>query len=381
MGQAASNDKINVLFIIKPLIWSGADRVLLDVAARLNPDRYRVIYGLISNVTQEEIALPQEVPIVRFPMRQLNGIIWFKFFFMLCWALYKHQIQIIHLNSYHPGNFGRLAAYLMRVPIIIDHWHGFIRFNRKRRLMCRLLGRCTDLSFAISGLVRDYVVKECGLDPGKFKVLYNCLDYHRYQKARPSSQVRRELGLAPDLPVVGLVARLDHWAKGHRELLQAMALLKESHPMQALIVGGGRREAEMRELADSLNLSQVVHFLGYREDIPDLLAAMDIFVLPSYGEGVSLAMLEAMAAGRPVIVSRVGGLPEIVQDGETGLLITPRDPEALAEGLARLLAQPAWARSLGERAQSYVKENFSFERLALDLNAGYDEVVQRKLGV
>ena len=381
MGHAAHEDKINVLFIIKPLIWSGADRVLLDVAARLNPDRYRVIYGLISSVPEEEIALPQDVPVVRFPMRRLNGIIWFKFFFMLCWALYKHRIQIIHLNSYHPGNFGRLAAYLMRVPIIIDHWHGFIRFNRKRRLMCRLLERCTDLSFAISGLVRDYVIQECGLDPGKFKVLYNCLDYHRYQNAKPAYQVRGELGLAPDLPVVGLVARLDHWAKGHRELFQAMALLKERYPMQALIVGGGRREAEMRDLAASLNLTQVVHFLGYREDIPDLLAAMDIFTLPSYGEGVSLAMLEAMAAGLPIIVSRVGGLPEIVQDGETGLLIPPRDPEALAEGLARLLAQPAWARSLGEKARAQVEQNFSFERLARDLNADYDEVVQRKLGV
>jgi glycosyltransferase involved in cell wall biosynthesis len=381
MGHVKPDDKINVLFIIKPLIWSGADRVLLDVAARLNPERYRVIYGLISGDPKEEIALPENVPVFKFPMRNLNGIIWFKFFFMLCWAIYKHKIQIIHVNSYHPGNFGRLAAYLMGVPIIIDHWHGFLRFNRKRKIMCRFLSRFTDLSLAISWLVRDYVIKECGLNPDSFQVLYNCLDYHRYQSGRSKSQVRRELGLMLDLPVVGLVARLDHWGKGHRELFQAMALLRDRNPMQAIIIGGGKREAEMEDLVTTLNLSQFVHFLGYRDDIPDLLAAMDIFALPSYSEGVSLAMLEAMAAGLPVIVSHVGGLPEIVQSEETGILVPPKDPEALAAGLTRLLSDSAWAKSLGENARVYVEQNFSFERLEKDINACYDALVQKKLRV
>jgi glycosyltransferase involved in cell wall biosynthesis len=381
MAPVKADKKVNVLFIIKPLIWSGADRVLIDVAARLNPDRYRIIYGLISSIPDEEIAFPENVPVIKFPMRNLNGIIWFKFFIMLCWALHKHKIQIIHINSYHPGNFGRLAAYLMGVPIIIDHWHGFLRFNKKRKMICRLLSRVTDLSLAISWLVRDYVIKECGLTPDLFKVLYNCLDYQRYQSGKSALQMRRDLGLAPDLPVVGLVARLDHWGKGHRELFQAMALLRERNPMQAIIIGGGKREAEMQDLVNTLNLSQVVHFLGYRDDIPDLLAAMDIFALPSYSEGVSLAMLEAMAAGLPVIVSQVGGLPEIVQSEATGILVPPRDPEALAAGLARLLSDPAWAKSLGENARTYVEQNFSFERLERDINACYDELVQRKLRV
>ncbi len=129
-------------------------------------------------------------------------------------------------------------------------------------------------------------------------------------------------------------------------------------PFEALIIGGGRREAEMRQLAQELGLAGRVHFLGQRPDIPDLLGALDIFVLPSHSEGVSLALLEAMAAGLPVIATAVGGLPEVVTDGVNGLLIPPQDPEALAQALARLLDDPALAKKLGENARRHVEEKF-----------------------
>jgi glycosyltransferase involved in cell wall biosynthesis len=128
----------------------------------------------------------------------------------------------------------------------------------------------------------------------------------------------------------------------------------------------------MRQLAAASGLAGRVHFLGQREDIPDLLAALDIFVLPSQREGVSLALLEAMAAGLPVIVSRVGGLPEVVTDGETGLLIPPQDPEALAAALARLLAEPDFARNLGEKARRHAEANYSLERLGREINEIYE---------
>ena len=142
------------------------------------------------------------------------------------------------------------------------------------------------------------------------------MDVAAIDAARPGPVVRRELGLPEGVPLIGLVGRLDHWGKGHKELFSAMAQIRERHPVHALIVGGGRREAEVRQLAESLGLGGEVHFLGQRRDVPDLLNAMDIFVLPSYSEGVSLALLEAMAAGLPVIATAVGGLPEVVTDGD-----------------------------------------------------------------
>ncbi len=293
--------------------------------------------------------------------------------------LVRYRIQIIHTNSYVPGNYARLAAAALRVPVIIDHWHGFSHFNRKRRLICRGLGRVTDLSLAVSQGVKDYIIEQCALDPAKVRVVPNGVDLARLRRHRPRTEVRRELGLAPEAVAVGLVARLDHWGKGHREFFTALAALPDGYPVEALIIGGGRREAEMRRLAAELGLAGRVHFLGQRDDVPDLLSALDLFVLPSHSEGVSLALLEAMAAGLPVIATAVGGLPEVVTDGDNGLLVPPEDPEALATALERLLEDPALAQRLGANARRHVEENFSLERLGREINEIYTELIKRKL--
>jgi glycosyltransferase involved in cell wall biosynthesis len=218
------------------------------------------------------------------------------------------------------------------------------------------------------------------LDPAKVRVVANGVDVAAIDSARPGPLVRRELGLPESSPVIGLVGRLDHWGKGHKELFEAMAILKERHPVHALIVGGGRRIDEIKALAASLGLDGEVHFLGTRRDVPDLLNAMDIFVLPSYSEGVSLALLEAMAAGLPVIATAVGGLPEVVTDGENGLLIPPRDAEALATALARLLEASDFAKKLGQNARKHVREHFSLDRLGREINEIYEELVEKKFG-
>jgi glycosyltransferase involved in cell wall biosynthesis len=266
----------------------------------------------------------------------------------------------------------------MQVPIIIDHWHGFSRFNRKRRFICRVLGRFTDLSLAVSRGVRDYLVAQGGLDPAKVRVVANGVDVAAIEAARPGKVVRRELGLPAGVPVIGLVGRLDHWGKGHKELFEAMAPLMERHPVQALIVGGGRRIDEVRALAASLGLAGAVHFLGERSDVPDLLNAMDIFVLPSYSEGLSLALLEAMAAGKPVVATAVGGTPEVVTEGDNGLLIPTRDAGALAGALERLLGAPDFAKQLGQNARAHVREHFSLDRLGREINEIYEELVEKK---
>jgi glycosyltransferase involved in cell wall biosynthesis len=370
------DNRPTVLFIIKPERGAGAEMVLVEAAARLNPDRFKIICGLLTPDTDGVI--PPRLATVDFRMPGLNGAVWLRFFFHLCWVIYRHQVDIIHVNSYVPGNYARLAGALMQTPIIIDHWHGFTRFTKKRRLICRLLGRVTDLSIAVSQGVKDYLVEQVGLDPAGVRVVPNGVDMAAIDAARPGPAVRQELGLPEDVPVIGLVGRLDHWGKGHKELFTAMANLKDRYPCHALIVGGGRREAEMRELAADLGLAGQAHFLGQRQDVPDLLKAMDIFVLPSYSEGLSLALLEAMAAGLPVIATAVGGTPEVVTDGVTGLLVPPRDPEALAGALERLLADPAGARALGNKAREHVRERYSLDLLGREINEIHEELVTKK---
>lgn len=367
-----SKDKVNVLFIIKPERAAGAEMVLLEAAARLDRERFRVFAGLLT--PDRENLIPPHLTSINFNLPGLNGWVWLRFFLHLCWVLGRYRIQIIHTNSYVPGNYARLAAALLRVPVIIDHWHGFTPFNRKRRFICRWLGRVTDLSLAVSQGVRDYLIEQCTLDPARVRVVANGVDLERLRLHRPRTEVRRELGLASEARVVGLVARLDHWGKGHKEFFTALADLPDRDRVEALIIGGGRREGEMRQLAEEMGLAGRVHFLGQRNDIPDLLAALDIFALPSHSEGVSLALLEAMAAGLPVIATAVGGLPEVVTDGVNGLLIPPKNPEALVQALARLLAEPALAKNLGDNARRHVAENFSLDRLGREINEIYGEL-------
>jgi glycosyltransferase involved in cell wall biosynthesis len=378
LSQNLDNSKKIITFVvINPEPTAGADMMLLDAVRRLDPDRFQVILGLLTSNPEMSDLIPHGMPVVEFRMRQLNGITWLRFFFYLCYYLIRNKIQILHVNSYIPGNYARLAAWLMGVPLIVDHWHGFTRFNRKRRFICRLLNHVTDLSLAVSRGVQRHLLQELQLPPEKVRVLYNGIDLARYRHHRDRSEVRAALGVPLDEPLVGVEARLDHWGKGHGELFQALALVHARHPLHCLVIGGGRRQPEMEAMVRELSLTPWVNFLGHRNDIPDLLGALDIFVLPSHSEGFSRSLLEALATGLPVVVSKAGGSPEVVSHEVNGLLVPVKNVPALAHALIRLLDDSAWAEQLGRAASDRVAEQFSLDRLGGELNEIYVELVRR----
>jgi glycosyltransferase involved in cell wall biosynthesis len=369
---------LKVFAIINPERTSGADMMLLDCLRRLGPERFQVILGLLTSNSQTGNLIPPTMTLVEFRMRHLNGIAWLRFLFFLCWHLIWNRVHILHVNSYVPGNYARLAAWLMGVPIIIDYWHGFTRFNRKRRFICRFLERFTDLSLAVSQGVQQHLLRELRISPQKLRVLYNGIDLEYLRRHRQRDEMRALLGIPAAEPVVGVVARLDHWAKGHGELFQALAEVRTHYPLRCLVIGGGRRQPEMEAMVQELNLTPWVHFLGHRSDIPDLLAALDIFVLPSHSEGVSRSLLEAMASGLPVVVSEAGGSPEVVHHEVNGLLVPVKNAPAFAQALIRLLANPDWAKQLGLAAAQRVADNFSLDCLGQELNEIYKELAKQK---
>ncbi len=231
-----------------------------------------------------------------------------------------------------------------------------------------LYNRRVDGVVAISRVILELLV-EAGVEAGRIRLIHSGIDPERFVGcAAASAEAGREV-------VVGIVAALEE-RKGHRYLLEAAAALKRrGHKIEYLVAGEGPVRRELEERVKALNLGNEVRFCGFVSDAPDFLSRIDIFILPSLYEGLGVAVLEAMAAGKPVIASRVGGLPELVADGETGFLVAPKNVDGLVEAIARLTDDESLAREMGRKGAARARANFSLEQMAAKNEAYYYELV------
>lgn len=227
----------------------------------------------------------------------------------------------------------------------------------------RLIAPRAEKVICVSAAVRDELA---GLAPDvseKAVVIPNGVDLDSRGSVTDRAHVRDRLGVPEECFLIGTVGRV-HPVKGHADLAAAAARLArdDSAPFRVIVAGYPVEPwaTELAGLARTLGVERLVHFLGHRSDVPELLDAMDVFVLPSHSEGMPNALLEAMASGKPVVATRVGGSAEIIRDGENGLLVPPRGPDALAAAIARLRADPAFAKRLGAAAQRDVAANYSW---------------------
>jgi glycosyltransferase involved in cell wall biosynthesis len=236
-----------------------------------------------------------------------------------------------------------------------------------------------DLIIAISDHIARFTVSRGVRYPSRVRRVYHGIEPPVTQTLeREGQQIRRDLGIGQDAFVVGNVGRLAP-QKGQRHLIAAMPLLLERVPnAHAVIAGAGDLEEYLRDLALELGAAERVHVLGPRRDVPALMHAMDVFAMPSIWEGFGLVLLEAMAAGRPVVASRVATIPEVVLDGETGLLVPAGDPLALADALAQLAGDPEGARTMGEAGRERLRLHFSIEKMVGDTEMLYREVLEER---
>lgn len=285
----------------------------------------------------------------------------------LAGALRRMGTELLHTHGHFAVNVhGRLAGRLAGARVL-GHMHiaNVFRAGRGRGLQVALDNRTARLCFALVAVseATGASLRDQGYPAGRIVVIPNGIE-----EADPAEPVE----LAPR-PAILEVARLAE-VKGQRVLLDALARL-DAH---LVLVGrdletDGAYERGLREQVDRLGIAERVVFAGPREDVPALLAGCEVFCLPSFEEGLPLTVLEAMAQGRPVVATAVGGTPEAVVDGETGLLVPPGDVDALADALRSLLADPARARRLGEAGLARARERFSAEeasRRVLDLYPG-----------
>jgi glycosyltransferase involved in cell wall biosynthesis len=299
----------------------------------------------------------------------------------LTWFLAKHPFDVIQTHDLYSTLVGVPAGWLARIPVILScrrdlsHWCWYTPWHRK---VLRHIQKRSTYVIANSQAVRDFLVEQDGFDSDLIRVVRNGVDLERFANV---SRDRQKLFpyLASANKLIAVVANMNLDIKGHRDLIRAAQVICQEFPAATfLLVGDGPERASLEGMVAELGLSETVLFLGRRNDVPNILACCDLFVLPSWAEGLPNSVLEAMAAGVPVVATGVGGTPEIVQDGVNGLLVPSRDSRKLAQAIARLLRDPKLAQVLAEAAQERIQLEFSFDCLLEELDWLYTGDLERK---
>jgi len=320
-----------------------------------------------------ERARAEKIPTLVVPLR--NDLDLFSFI-QLCNFFVEERIQAVICNDQRDLRLAGTAAWLAGVPVRI-HRKGALHLDPgpvNRFLYGQVLTHVIAISQAVAQPLRQF-----GFPSDRLLLFRNGVDLDRFP-GRDSRRVREEWRVPVMLTLLVCVGRLSS-LKGQDDLLRAAAILRDQDVLFRLaLVGTGRLEKELRELCRSLDLEKQVLFAGQRQDIPDVLAACDLVVQPSVSEALGSSILEAMAAAKPIVASSVGGIPELIQDGERGLLVPPRDPPALAGAIQRLLNERGLAERLGQAARAWVEEHHDQRRVMDELEDCLQDLVMDAKG-
>jgi glycosyltransferase involved in cell wall biosynthesis len=366
--------RLRVLMLVDSLLPGGAERLATTLAVRLDRSRFEPIVCVSRTMTRpspltddlHDAGVPI-LPLTRTSRRSL-----------LAWRpllafLRRERVDILHSHMFGSNVWGAALATLGRVPVFVAHEQGFTFEGARLRpfLDRQVIARAADAVIVVSQEDERTMIDAGGIPPEKIRLVRNGI-----APPMPSgSDVRGELAIPPDAQVVGAVAVLRP-EKALDVLVAAAALLTAEFPhLRILIAGGGPEEARLRALVRELGLDETVVLLGLRRDVADVLAAVDVVALSSDREGTPLAVMEAMAAAKPVVATRVGGIPDLIEDGVHGLLVAPRDPSALAGALGRLLRDGQLRKELGRRGQERQRREFDVGVAVQRVEAIYEELV------
>jgi glycosyltransferase involved in cell wall biosynthesis len=348
-----------VLHLIETGNPGGAELMMVNLVGGLDSRRFVSHACLIKEGWLEQKLRDAGVPVAVVPLRRrLN----WRFLLTLVRLVRQRRYDVLHSHEFTMNIYAFLIGLLTGVPTVATV-HGNIEYvaeKRRRRWLYHVLARLAGPLVAVSEELKRRLVREFNLPAERIAVVPNGVTLPPSPPDAAAARLhRRALGLPEAGPVVGVIGRL-HPVKGQDVLLAAWPQVLASHPGACLaVVGQGQSRAALEKTAAALGIASAVVFTGYRDDVAEHLAAFDVVVVPSRYEGLSLLLIEAMAAQRPVVATRVGGNPEAVEDGVSGLLVPAADPSALAAACHRLLDDPALARQLGENARERAERLFS----------------------
>jgi glycosyltransferase involved in cell wall biosynthesis len=372
--------RIRVLEMIDRAFLGGGQVTVLTLARNLDKERFEVLAATEAEgplVDELEKAGIHHLPV---DVRKKTGIFAVH---GLVDLLRENAIDIVHTHGGVAGLYGRLAARRAGVRAIVHTIHGIHFLHYRNPLIKsattvieRRLSRITDAVVFVSesDMARGL---ELGLVlPGRARLIRNGVAPAVLKPSFDAASKRSELRVCAG-PLIAAVSRL-HRQKGLIFLLRALPAVVKAHmDGMAVLVGGGELERRLKSEAGSLGLGAHVAFLGERTDVAEILAAADVFVLPSLWEGLPYAVVEAAAAGRPIVASDIDGVRELVRGGETGVLVPPGHPGKLADAIIGLIENPARARALGERARREIPPLYSVDRMIRETEALYLELSQR----
>ena len=353
--------KATVLFFSTSSGPGGAERLITKLAGALDRRSFRSVVCLFRPGWLKDQCERHGIPTYVIPNKGVLDFSWLICFFRL---IEDEKVSIIHAHEFDAIVHGTMAAFFARIPVVATiHGKNYFWEKASRRMAYRFVSRYAKM-VAVSQDLKKFVIERVGIPSERIRVIYNGIDQHPLVNASDVKQCLNELELTDDQQVVGVVGSL-YPVKGHRYLLEAVPSVVEQCPQaRFVIVGRGDQEKVLTEQVKRLGIGKYVRFLGLRQDIPRLLSIMDVFVLPSLSEGLSMATLEAMAAGKPVLATRVGGNPELVIEGETGLLVPSEDSHALGIGIVRILNDGELAGKLGKNAVHRVQDHFDIKIMA-----------------
>lgn len=370
----APDDRPLVVHIIDELPPDGAERLLVDILRhRSGRFAYRVVCLVDGGPLVPEIEA-QGVPVTVLGRRwRFDPVLLVR----LARWLAEHRPVAVHTHLSSADLWGRFAAWLAGVPGVFCTIHNvYTEKGITHRVLDRILTRATRRVVACSQEVADSLVRREHVPARRVLAIPNGIDLDRFANVRPAD-LSELFGVRREVHYLAIVGRL-HDQKGHRDILPVLARLKaDGPPFHMLFIGDGERRAAIEDDIARLGLERVVTITGYREDIPQLMAALDVVVMPSRWEGLPMALLEAMAMGRAVVASPVGGIPGVIEHQRNGLLVRRDDPDAWYRALVELMLSPGLRDSLGASARRTVHEHYSAAAVA----RRYENLYQTVAGV
>ncbi|MBI4241965.1 MAG: glycosyltransferase [Candidatus Rokubacteria bacterium] len=369
--------RIRILFVLTQAVRGGAEEVVLALLNRLDPLEFEPALACPETLLD---AMP-EVRLMAVETFRASAESWVepREVSKLAAGIRRFRPHLVNPHLFRSTLVAAPLAKWLGVPRVVETYHGREAWRRGpikgSFLVDRIVSHWVDRVIAVSEAARDFLVRAKRIRPSKVVVVPNGRDLSLFKPGMAADGVRQELGLEPHVPVVGVVGRLEP-QKGHLFVLDAFpSVLAELPEARLLIVGDGSLRRALEGRAARLGISGRVLFTGFRTDVPRLLDAMDLAVLPSLFEGMPLTAIEAAAMARPVVATRVDGTPEVVRDGITGRLVPPGDPVALGEAIRALLHDPSGARRMGEAGRARVLARFDLQAQVEATARVYREVV------